>query len=141
MQGVLDLPAGIRADAVPCLGRELIGVPGQGEGEFVLPRRQFLQLSAVEIAVGLPQRLAEPQQPFGLLGLPSYQQVSGPGRKRGSAQAADLLGEFPVARRAGGLGPCVPDGGEVTRRQSVELIGDRVQVHPDLPHPLMSILS
>ncbi|MBW8705806.1 hypothetical protein MBT84_39970 [Streptomyces sp. MBT84] len=41
MQGVLDFLSYIVADALPDLGRELAGLPGQSEGQLVLLRRQL----------------------------------------------------------------------------------------------------
>ncbi|GHD87206.1 hypothetical protein [Streptomyces naganishii] len=133
MQGVLYLLAGGLADppAFPC--RKLPGLPGQGQGELVLPRRQLPQLISVQVLVGLTQRLPELEQAVHLVRALAHQQVARPRGQRRPAQAADPPGQLPVTGGPGLLGPRVPYGREVTRREGVQLVDDSVQLHSRLP--------
>ncbi|GKQ35324.1 hypothetical protein ALMP_18680, partial [Streptomyces sp. A012304] len=143
VQGAFDLASGVLADRVAGRRRQLPGLPGERADQLPLPADEGAQLRPVEVVVGLAQRLAEPEQRLDLVGPFTDEEVAGPRRPAGAAQLADPVGERAVAGRAGGGHPGGAGGGELLRPQSVQLVGDSVQIHrgPSPPCGGLSALS
>jgi hypothetical protein len=64
--------------------------------------------------------------------------VRQPRHRRRLAEPADISGQASVAGSARLLLPLRSRGNEVFRRQSVELVGDAVEIHPDILPPRCS---
>ncbi len=129
MQGLLDLALDALAHRMPRLGGELPGLPSQRADHLVLPAGQLAQLCPVQLAVRPAQLLAEAEQRLYLFRLPAHQQIADPGCQARPPQRADLLGEGLVTGLAGIQGAAVAGGHELLGAQSVQLVGDGVQVH------------
>ena len=122
LKGGLHLALDLKADrpAVP-LG-EPLRLGDQGGDQPPALHRQFPHLLPGQVVVRLAQRLAERQQFAHLIsGLPD-KLVDQPRAHRGQAQRRNGPGEIPVTGRAGPRRPLVAGGGELTRRERVQLL-------------------
>ena len=120
-------------DRVALLGGEGAARPRERGDDPVALVAQRAESLCLQVKVSFTHCGAELDQLVELGAAVSGELVDHPGGGRGLAQRCDLRTQFPVPAGSVGLRAFVARGGELLRRQAVELVSDLSHVHVS-PH-------
>src|SRR6185312_12400775 len=120
-------------DRVTRVAGDLAGGADQRADQLGPLGRELPQLRTRQVLLRPAQLLAQRDELLADLRLAAYQQVEDVGADGGPPQPADRRGQRAVAGGPRGLHLLVPGGGELLRREAVELLGRPVDEFVQLP--------
>ena len=128
-QGLLDVGGHLRADPPPVPLAERPHLPRDRRGQLPALLVEGAQLGGAEGALRLAQPGPQREDLCHLVVVPAHELVEQPGAGGGFAQALHGCRELPLPRVPGLLDARVACGGELLRREPVELLRDLLDAH------------
>jgi hypothetical protein len=108
--------------------------------DLVALRRQPSQLVPLQPLLRLTQPVAQLHQGANFVGLLPRQQVGYPRRGGWPAQPTNPIGQLAVTLFSGLFGSSVSGGREFVTRQCIQLVGHRLEVHPNSLSPRRQVV-